>query len=98
VITGASRGIGPDLARGFGEAGARLALCARSVDQLEEVAERVRSLGAEAVTIPADVEDRASLREMVDRVGRDLGPIGVLVNNAGVDKVWDFTKIPVEDI
>jgi short-subunit dehydrogenase len=98
VITGASRGIGADLARGFAEAGARLALCARTEDQLAEVAERARSMGAEAVAIPVDVEDRSSLETMVDRVGRDLGPIDVLVNNAGVDKVWDFREIPVDDI
>ena len=98
VITGASRGIGADLARGFAEAGARLALCARTTEQLEEVAGRARSIGAEAVPVPADVEDARSLEAMVDLVERDLGPIDVLVNNAGVDKVWDFREIPIEDI
>ena len=98
VITGASRGIGADLARGFADAGARLALSARTESQLDEVADRVRSIGGEAVVIPADVEDRSSLQAMVDRVGRELGPIDVLVNNAGVDKVWDFRQIPLEDI
>ncbi|MFN2590777.1 MAG: SDR family NAD(P)-dependent oxidoreductase [Actinomycetota bacterium] len=98
VITGASRGIGADLARGFAEAGSRVALCARSTDQLEEVAESVRSLGAEAVVVPLDVEDRTSIQTAVERVRRDLGPIDVLVNNAGVDKVWSFADIAVDDI
>jgi short-subunit dehydrogenase len=98
VITGASRGIGADLARGFAERGARLALCARSAEQLEEVAERVRSMGSEALVVPTDVEDPASLRAMVDRVTSEAGRIDVLVNNAGVDKVWDFRDIAVEDI
>jgi short-subunit dehydrogenase len=98
VITGASRGIGADVARGFAEAGARLALCARSVDQLEEVAARVRGIGAEAIVVPTDVEDTASLQAMVDRVTAELGPVDVLVNNAGVDKVWEFPSFPGDHI
>jgi short-subunit dehydrogenase len=98
VITGASRGIGADLARGFAQAGARLALSARSETQLREVADGVRAMGAEAVVAPVDVEDRSSLQAMVDQVNRELGPIDVLINNAGVDKIWDFADLPVEDI
>jgi short-subunit dehydrogenase len=55
-------------------------------------------MGGEALVIPTDVESPASLQAMVGRVRGELGPIDVLINNAGVDKVWDFREIPLEDI
>jgi NAD(P)-dependent dehydrogenase (short-subunit alcohol dehydrogenase family) len=79
VVTGGNRGLGHAFARALGEAGARVAIAARDA---ERSAEAAGELGALAV--PLDVTDPASVEAMVERVSGELGPIDVLVNNAGV--------------
>lgn len=86
LVTGASRGIGAQMARDFAEAGARVALVARSKEPLEALAEE---LDAEAY--PADLTDRGESHVLIDRVTDD-GPIDVLVNNAGVDVTGNFAE------
>jgi NAD(P)-dependent dehydrogenase (short-subunit alcohol dehydrogenase family) len=60
-----------------------VAVCARSVDQLDEVAAEVEAAGGQALVVPGDVTDRVSVESVVARVEGDLGPIELLVNNAG---------------
>jgi NAD(P)-dependent dehydrogenase (short-subunit alcohol dehydrogenase family) len=79
VVTGGNRGLGEAFARALGEAGARVAIAARDPDRSAGVAE---TLGALAVT--TDVTDPDSVRAMLDEVTAALGPVDVLVNNAGV--------------
>ena len=79
VVTGGNRGLGYAFARALGEAGARVAIAARDAGRSAAAADE---LGALAV--PLDVTDAASVEAMVDRVTDELGPIDVLVNNAGV--------------
>jgi 2-deoxy-D-gluconate 3-dehydrogenase len=79
LVTGASRGIGHGLARSLAEAGARVAVAARTTELLEPLA---RDIGGLAVTM--DVSKVDSIRAGVDRVARELGGIDVLVNNAGL--------------
>src|SRR5438270_6769711 len=93
LITGASRGIGQALAERFTAAGARVALVARSEGPLKELADR---LGGTAH--PADLADRDQVLGLLDRIEADGGPVDVLVNNAGVEVVGDFTSSPVEDV
>lgn len=83
-VTGASRGIGRAVALALADAGADVALSARSEDDLREVAEAVRSRGVDAVVCVADVTDRAAVEAAVAKAEAELGPIGVLVANAGV--------------
>ena len=83
VVTGAGRGIGAACARAAAEAGAHVAITARSADQLEAVAADVRAAGREALVMPADVNDLDRLRELVTRTVDELGGIDVVVNNAG---------------
>lgn len=98
LVTGASRGIGVDMARAFGARGARLALAARSADDLEKVRASLAEAGFEAVAVPTDMKDLDSLRRLVDRVTSELGPVDILVNNAGIGEVYDFESIPPEAI
>ncbi len=79
VVTGGHRGIGLALARALGEAGARVAVAARDPEAAQAAA-----AGAGAVAVRADVTDPASVQTMLERVTSELGPIDVLVNNAGV--------------
>lgn len=95
VLTGASRGIGAELAKRFSALGARLVLAARSKDELEQVRE---SLGGEALVVPTDVSNIDSLRELVAAATERLGPIDVLVNNAGIEKIWDFEDFDLDEI
>lgn len=98
VITGASRGLGVDIAREFAREGGRLALAARSHDELEKVRIDLEASGAEVVTIPTDVTDIASLENLIGAAKDALGPIDILVNNAAVEEVIDFERMSPEDI
>jgi len=79
VVTGGNRGLGEAYARALGEAGARVAIAARDEALTASVAD---ALGALAVT--ADVSDAGSVQAMLETVTAELGPVDVLVNNAGV--------------
>ncbi len=84
VITGASSGIGAALARQLGAAGARLGLIALPGGDLETVAEGIRTQGGTAITAAADVADKAALTAALDRIAEELGPIDLLILNAGI--------------
>ena len=84
VITGAGRGIGRAVAERFAEEGARLALLARTRQELDETADAIRSTGGEAVAIPCDLADGASVERAARECVDAFGTIDVLVNNAGV--------------
>lgn len=81
LITGASRGIGAAAARGFAEAGAHVALAARSEAAIGSIA---REIGGKAIAIPCDVADFAQVSDTVRAVVKAFGKIDVLVNNAAV--------------
>lgn len=83
IITGASRGIGNTLAMGFAEAGARVALVARTAPALESTVEKIRSKGGTAIAIPTDVTNCKQLEEMVEKTISEFGRIDVLLNVAG---------------
>lgn len=81
LITGASRGIGAHLARGFAAAGYDVALTATSAP--EAVAEEARALGVNAVAIAADVRQEADVTRAIETAETAVGPIDVLISNAG---------------
>lgn len=83
IITGASAGIGLATARIFAQAGARLALVARSIDTLRYVAEELSEDQAEAIAVPADMRNKAEVERMVAQVYEKFGRIDILINNAG---------------
>ena len=89
VITGASSGIGAATARALVAKRYRVALLARRVDRLEQLASE---LGAGAIAIEADVTDRDSMQSAASRVADELGGADVLVNNAGVMLLGPFSS------
>jgi short-subunit dehydrogenase len=83
VVTGASSGIGAATARQLASQGASLALVARRADRLDDLAEEIRRQGGTARAFAMDLTDEAERTQLVQAIRRELGPIDVLVNNAG---------------
>lgn len=94
LITGASQGMGAAMARTFAREvrGARLALVARNVRNLQAVAKSCTNLGAKAEVFECDVRNAASVELMAAEVGRRLGPPDVLINNAGAFTMAPFAQ------
>jgi len=84
VITGGGRGIGARLAQALAGAGASVGLVARSTHELADTVRRIESTGGTAVAAVADVTDERALRRALAALRARLGPIDLLVNNAGV--------------
>jgi len=85
LVTGASRGIGRAIALALAEAGADVAVNYHArVAEAEDVAQQIRALGRRAVTIAADVADGVAVAAMAATIRGSLGPIDLLVNNAGI--------------
>ena len=96
VITGGSRGLGLAMARVFAREGARLALIARSGDQLVRAAAGLRSRGAEVRTVVCDIRRRDEAQRAIEDIARH-GGIDILVNNAGVIQMTPFVHAQVSD-
>src|SRR6185437_4465199 len=84
LITGASRGIGRAIARGYAKEGAAVAVTARSAADLKSLVEEIRQGGGKAVAIPADLADVAVPARVIWQTIEALGTIDILVNNAGI--------------
>lgn len=84
VVTGASSGLGRHFALTLAKAGAKVALAARRLDKLEELAAEIAKFDGRALPTALDVTDEASVAAALDAVETELGPIAILVNNAGV--------------
>ena len=84
IITGASSGLGHHFAVALARAGAKVALGARRVDRLQEVVAEIEGFDGRALAVALDVTDGDSVREAVAAAETELGPISILVNNAGV--------------
>jgi NAD(P)-dependent dehydrogenase (short-subunit alcohol dehydrogenase family) len=84
LISGASRGIGAATARLFAQEGARVVLAARSSEAIAHVAEEIRAGGGEALAVPANVSDAASVADLIRRAVEAYGRLDIAVNNAGI--------------
>ena len=97
VVTGASSGIGAATALRLARGGFTVALVARRADRLAEVAGKVAGNAGTAVAYPADLTDAAAREQVITQVAAELGPIGVLVNNAGHGYYGAFAAMPWND-
>jgi NAD(P)-dependent dehydrogenase (short-subunit alcohol dehydrogenase family) len=84
LVTGASAGLGVELARTLALAGADVALVARRREKLEELARELRDQGVRAAAVPANLTEDEQCAHAVDEAERSLGPVSILVNNAGI--------------
>jgi len=87
IVTGAGTGLGRHFALTLARAGARLALAGRHMEALTAVAEEIEGFDGRAIPLLLDVRNPASVQETVAAAETELGPIGILVNNAGIT-VW----------
>jgi short-subunit dehydrogenase len=92
LLTGASSGIGRCLAEQAVQAGARLALAARSAEPLHKLADSLTASGAEAIAVPGDVTHEADRQQMLSAAVERFGGLDVLINNAGVGSWCHFAE------
>lgn len=97
VITGGSRGLGLELARVFGERGARIAISARNQEDLERALADLRARNIEAHAFACDLRDERSTQAFIANATERLGEIDVLINNAGMIQVGPFESMTDDD-
>jgi NAD(P)-dependent dehydrogenase (short-subunit alcohol dehydrogenase family) len=91
-VTGGGRGLGRAIARALGAEGLAVAVAARSRDQLDATAAELRAGGRAVLAVPLDVTDPGSVAGAVASVVAELGPVDVLVNNAGIAESATFAR------
>ena len=96
IITGASSGLGERFARVIAASGACVALCARRTDKLEALAGQINAAGGTAQVFQIDVADQAQCLALAERVEAAMGPVSILINNAGIPDAARAHKLPPE--
>lgn len=96
IITGAERGIGLELAKGFAGCGANIVIAGIAENEFENATAIIQNIGAECICIHTDVSEEASVKELVAAVKKKYGRIDVLVNNAGINKLAPAEEMPLE--
>ena len=97
IITGASGGLGGHFARLLARAGAQVALTARRLDLVESLAGEIAGAGGRAMALRLDVADAASIAPVFDEIEAGLGPVSILINNAGVGGEGLAIDLRIED-
>jgi NAD(P)-dependent dehydrogenase (short-subunit alcohol dehydrogenase family) len=97
LVTGGSRGLGLAITRELVKAGARVVICARDAAELDRARARLEAGGAEVRTQVCDVTDREAVDRMFEWIREQLGPVEVLVNNAGIIQVGPVDEMKAED-
>ena len=96
LVTGGAQGIGRGIALSLGEAGFKVAVADLNTDAAEQTAKEIEAAGGTAVAVRIDVTDTAAVKAAVEQVEADLGPVEVVVNNAGWDDFMPFVKTTEE--
>jgi NAD(P)-dependent dehydrogenase (short-subunit alcohol dehydrogenase family) len=97
LITGGSRGLGLALGREFAARGARLAICGRDPESLERARASLARAGGEVIALTCNVTDQQSVESLLEEVRRRLGPVDILINNAGIIEVGPAETMSVAD-
>lgn len=97
IVTGASRGIGKEVAIALAKAGSDLALIARNEEELDVVAEEIRKLGRKALSVPMDLLEIGLMDERIQQIHQYFGKIDILVNNAGINIPKPALDVTEED-
>jgi 3-oxoacyl-[acyl-carrier protein] reductase len=93
MITGASKGLGRAMAQALAAEGARLSICARGAQELEQAAAALKAAGAKVLSHPADVNDASAMQAWVAATVKQFGGVDVLVNNAGGARVGSLAQL-----
>ncbi|MGC1685853.1 MAG: SDR family NAD(P)-dependent oxidoreductase [Candidatus Acidiferrales bacterium] len=97
LVTGGSRGIGLAIAHRLTKLGASVCICGRDENHLKAAADELGRDGAKILAVPAHVSEASDIRALVDRANRELGPIEILVNNAGTYRSGPFHQLSEAD-
>ena len=97
IVTGASRGLGRSIALALAEAGADVAVAARSEKELAETASAIEGRGRRAVAVPTDVTVYTQVETLMERTVATLGRLDIVVNNSGIAAVMPLAEMPPED-
>lgn len=97
LVTGASSGLGVHFARTLAAAGASVAIAARRADRLASLQAELQATGAKAIAVELDVQSAESITAAFAAAEKALGPIDIVVNNAGISIVKPALEMPVED-
>lgn len=97
LVTGAGSGIGAGIAQELADLGHQVAVLDRTEEAALEVAARINASGCRATAVHADIGDPTQVTQAVDEVTQELGPVGILVNNAGFAKDNNVLDMPLED-
>lgn len=97
IITGAGRGIGRATAIAFAKEGINVGLIGKTAENLEKVANELSEYGVEVTMATADVSDNESVIAAVEHIKSELGPIDILINNAGIGKFGKFLELSPEE-
>jgi short-subunit dehydrogenase len=98
LVTGASGGLGRVIAERLGRAGVDVVVSGRREDALAEAVREIQALGVRAAAVPADLADLTQAQELLGRAEAALGPIDLLVNNAGVETASAFVLYTPEEL
>ncbi|WP_423893848.1 SDR family NAD(P)-dependent oxidoreductase [Candidatus Pelagadaptatus aseana] len=98
MVTGASSGIGAEVAKGLAQAGARVVVAARREDRLQQLVADIEAAGGNALAVAMDVTDRDSVNAAFAKAQDAMGVVDVLINNAGVADTKGFLKIDDESL
>jgi short-subunit dehydrogenase len=98
IVTGASRGIGPYIAKTLAAQGVNVALAARSAERLEDTRRACEALGVRAIAVPTDVTSMSDLQRLVDTAQRELGAVDILVNNAGIETTGAIDTVSFDQV